>query len=111
MKEVSTVKRAMLDVAADPRASRLERIEASRLLMAAVGILVPSTMEPSKPDSKLAIQMQMARKVILEKMGLRRERTSRKNRKAYLVRKIKAAEAEQAATQTQGTTQETTTNE
>jgi hypothetical protein len=94
MKQLTTIKKAMDGILLDPKASRVERIEAARVAASCLGLLVPSGLDSEVP-TKLQIQLQAARRVIAEKLGLRRERISRKNRKAYLRRKIKALEAQQ----------------
>lgn len=91
----------MESIVTDPKATKLERIEAARVIAACFGLVVPSAMESREVPTKLQIQVQAARRTVLEKLGLKKAAEARRNRRKYLKRKIAALEAAQQETNEQ----------
>jgi len=75
---------AILD---DPRASRLEKIEAGRVAASVQGVLIPSPLDTAVP-TKLGTQLQLARKAIAERLFEQQSRKAIKNRRQYVRRRI-----------------------
>ena len=78
----------MLAIVEDPRASRIEKIEAAKVIAACSGILLPDTSE-ALLSTRQAVELRAARQAIAEKMQRRRERKRLENRRGYLRRKLR----------------------
>lgn len=81
------ITKAMEAILADPKASRLEKIEAGRIAASAQGVLIPSALDAGVP-TKLAAQLQLARRTIAEKLFEQRAKKVLKNRRQYVRRRI-----------------------
>ncbi|HEX4068184.1 MAG TPA: hypothetical protein VHZ09_19350 [Acidobacteriaceae bacterium] len=86
-KELRQISKAMAAVLSDPKASRLERIEAARVAASVAGVLIPSPLDVAVP-TKLGAQLQVARRVITEKLFEQRRKKAERNRKQYIRRRI-----------------------
>ena len=84
---LNQIQQAMAAIVDDPRASKLERIEAARVALACSGLLAPDPLDKSLP-TKLQIRLQAARAAIAEKLFEQREAKKLRNRKQYLQRRI-----------------------
>lgn len=93
--------KAMFDILNDPRASRLERLEAGRIIASLHGVLIPEGVNESTLSTKTIVQLKAAKTAIAEKMFKRREQRKKQNRRAYLRRRIAAIEASVPATEAQ----------
>lgn len=102
MTEIQRIKYAAWQIATDPRASRIERIEALKLVCAAKGILLPE-LDERFLSVKQITQLRRAKQALVEKALKRKERKRRANRKAYIRRRLKAeAQAESGPTPQEG---------
>ena len=88
MKGLKRLIEAMYAVLNDPRASRIERIEAGKVIAACSGILLPDTSE-ALLSTRQAVELRAARQAIAEKMQRRKERKRLENRRGYLKRKLR----------------------
>jgi hypothetical protein len=82
------LKLAMYAIVEDVRASRIERIEAAKVIAAVSGVLLPDTSEEFL-STRAAVQLRQAKEVIVTKMVARKERKRLENRRGYLKRKLK----------------------
>ena len=82
---------AMWNVLNDPRATRLERLEAGRIIAALHGILVTGIGE-SALSTKAAVQLRAAQAEIAERLFKRKQRRRGQNQRAYLRRQIRSLE-------------------
>ncbi len=85
---------AMFAIVEDPRASRIERIEAAKVIAACSGVLLPDTSE-TLLSTRQAVELRAARQAIAEKMQRRKERKRLENRRGYLRRKLRANQESQ----------------
>lgn len=79
---------AMYSIIANPRASRIEMIEAAKVIAACSGVLLPDTSE-ALLSTRQAVELRAARAEIAEKMRRRKERKRLENRRGYLRRKLR----------------------
>lgn len=79
---------AMYSIVEDPRASRIEKIEAAKVIAAIAGVLLPDVSE-GLLSTRQAVALRQAKKTIVEKMLARKERKRLENRRGYLRRKLK----------------------
>jgi hypothetical protein len=99
MTGLKKLKIAMFSIVEDPRASRVEKIEAAKVIAAIAGVLLPDTSE-ALLSTRSAIALRQAKTAIVEKMVKHKERKRLENRRGYLKRKLRALEAETPATET-----------
>ncbi len=90
MKGLKRLVEAMYAVIHDPRANRIERIEAAKVIAACSGVLLPDTSE-ALLFTRQAVELRQARQAIAEKMQRRKERKRLENRRTYLRRKLRQA--------------------
>src|SRR5437588_7312558 len=88
MNKLKQLTAAMFAIVLDPRAARIEKIEAGKLIAAIAGILLPDTNE-ALLSNRQAVELRLARQRIAEKMQRRRERKRLENRRHYLQRKLR----------------------
>jgi len=88
MKPLKQLTTAMFAIIEDPRASRIEKIEAGKVIAACAGVLVPDTSE-SFLSTRQAVELRQAKQAIVTKMLRRKERKRLENRRAYLRRKLR----------------------
>ncbi len=88
------LKLAMYAIVEDPRASRIEKIEAAKVIAAIAGVLLPDTSEEFL-STRQAVQLRQAKEAIVTKMLARKERKRLENRRGYLKRKLKPAQQEE----------------
>jgi hypothetical protein len=84
---------AMYSIVEDPRASRIEKIEAAKVIAAIAGVLLPDTSE-GLLSTRQAVALRQAKKTIVEKMLARKERKRLENRRGYLKRKLRPLAAQ-----------------
>jgi hypothetical protein len=87
---------AMFVVIEDVRASRIEKIEAAKVIAACSGILLPDTSETFL-STRQVVELRAARQAIVEKMQRRKERKRLENRRGYLKRKLHAQDQQPGA--------------
>jgi hypothetical protein len=87
------LKLAMYAIVEDVRASRIERIEAAKVIAAVSGVLLPDTSEEFL-STRAAVQLRQAKEAIVQKMVARKERKRLENRRGYLKRKLKPPQEE-----------------
>jgi hypothetical protein len=92
------LKLAMYAIVEDPRASRIERIEAAKVIAAIAGVLLPDTSEEFL-STRAAINLRQAKESIVQKMVARKERKRLENRRGYLKRKLKPQSEQPSTTQ------------
>jgi hypothetical protein len=92
--ELKQLAGAMWDILGDPRASRIERVEAAKVILSCHGCLLPDVNE-SFLSVRQITQLRALKQRTAEKVLKRRERRKRQNRRAYLRRQIKTLEAPQ----------------
>lgn len=100
MTELQRIKYAAWEIVTDPKANRIERIEALKLIAAAKGLLLPDVNEQWLSVRQVA-QLRRIKQQLVEQALARRERKKKANRKQYLRKRI--AELEEKETQTVGT--------
>src|SRR5690349_6581745 len=88
MKNITKLTAAMFAIVDDPRASRIEKIEAAKVIAACAGILLPDTSE-SFLSTRQAVELRQAKQAIVTRMQRQRERKRLENRRAYLRRKLR----------------------
>ena len=86
----------MWKVLTDPRASRLERLEAGRIIASLHGILVAGGLGESALSTRDAVALRAAQREIAEKLFKRKNQKKNQNRRRYLRRKIEALEVSAA---------------
>jgi hypothetical protein len=79
---------AMYSIIANPRASRIEAIEAAKVIAACSGVLLPDTNE-ALLSTRQAVELRAARAEIADKIRRRKERKRLENRRGYLKRKLR----------------------
>lgn len=79
---------AMFAIIEDPKSSRMHKILAAQIIAACAGVLVPG-IDGGLLSTRQAVQLDMAKKEIAEKMLRRREVKALQNRRAYLRRKLR----------------------
>lgn len=84
---LAQLKIAMFTIVEDPRASRIEKIEAAKVIAAIAGVLLPDTSE-GLLSTRQAVELRQAKAAIVEKMLKRKERKRLENRRGYLKRKL-----------------------
>lgn len=90
MRNVRTIVAAMSEIACDRRQKAILRIEASRIVLATKGVLVPTLGESAIQSAKGMAEYRLAQEEILKRVGARQERKRLKNKIQYLERKRKA---------------------
>jgi len=85
IRDLKLISRSMVGILEDPKASRLERLEAARVLASVNGVLLPSALDPALP-SKVVARLALARQAITQKLFEAREKKAAKNRRQYLKR-------------------------
>ena len=91
----------MWKVLLDPRATRLERLEAGRIIAALYGVLAPSGMGEGALSTKAVAQLRAARAEIAERLFKRKQQKRKQNQRAYVRRQIREL---QQNTETNGST-------
>jgi hypothetical protein len=81
----------MWKVLLDPRATRLERLEAGRIIAALHSVLVASGLGGGL-STKAAVQLQAARAEIAERLFRRKQQKRGQNQRAYVRRQIREQE-------------------
>jgi hypothetical protein len=99
--EIERIKCAAWEIIADPKANRIERLEALKLIAACKGLLLPDINEQWLSVRQVA-QLRRIKQQLVEKVLARKERKQRVNRKQYIKRRIAELEA-QKETETIGT--------
>jgi hypothetical protein len=82
----------MWKVLLDPRATRLERLEAGRIIAALYGVLAPSGMGEAALSTKAVAQLRAARAEIAERLFKRKRQKRGQNQRAYVRRQIRELE-------------------
>jgi hypothetical protein len=85
---LNQLKMAMLGIVEDPRASRIEKIEAAKVFAACAGVLLPDTSE-TMLSTRQAVELRQAKQAIADRMQRRKERKRLENRRGYLKRKLR----------------------
>jgi hypothetical protein len=93
--ELKQLAGAMWAILRDPRASRIERVEAAKVILSCHGCLLPDVNE-SFLSIRQITQLRALKQRTAERVLKQKERRKRQNRRAYLRRQIKALEAPQA---------------
>jgi hypothetical protein len=93
--EIQQIKDVAWGIIADPRATRIERLEALKLIAATRGLLIPELDERWLTVRQIAGLRRIKRDMV-ERVLKQKARKARANRKAYLRRRIRELEAEQA---------------
>ncbi|HZQ90368.1 MAG TPA: hypothetical protein VFA60_01090 [Terriglobales bacterium] len=78
----------------DTRSTRIEKLEALKLIAACKGVLL-AELDERWLTVKQVCQLRQAKQQIVERVLRKKERRKRANRRAYLRRAIRAAEAQQ----------------
>lgn len=91
---------AMFGILEDPRSTRLERLEAGRIIAALYSVLVPSGIGEALLSQKQIVQLRAAREAIAEKLFKKKERKKAQNRRGYIRRRL--TELAQTPEQTNG---------
>jgi hypothetical protein len=89
--ELQKIREEAWRIVLEPRASRVERLEALKLIAACKGVLLPD-IDERWLSAKQVCQLREAKRALLEKALQRREQRRRANRKHYLRRTIAALE-------------------
>jgi hypothetical protein len=98
--EVQRIAEAAWEIVRDPRSSRIERLEALKLIAGCKGVLLPDINERWLSVRQVA-QLRRVRQELVEK-ALRRKAARRKqNARAYIRRRLRELEQPQAALITQ----------
>lgn len=92
--ELRRVSDTAWSIIAHPHASRLEKIEALKLIAACKGVLLPDINEQFLTAKQVA-QLRIAKRTLVEKALKRKERKRKANRKQYVRRRLKALEPEE----------------
>ena len=79
-------------IVADPRASRIEKLEGLKLIAASRGVLLPDVDERWLTVRQVC-QLRQAKQALLEKVLRKKAVRKRANRRQYIKRQIRAAEA------------------
>jgi len=74
----------MWKVLLDPRATRLERLEAGRIIAALYGVLAPSGIGEAALSTKAVAQLRAARVEIAERLFKRKRQKRGQNQRAYV---------------------------
>lgn len=82
----------MWKVLLDPRATRLERLEAGRIIAALHGVLVASGIGEAGLSAKAVAQLRAARTEIAERLFRRKQQKRGQNQRAHLRRQIRKLE-------------------
>lgn len=90
-KELKEVSAAMWAVIRDPKASRIERIEAGKIILSCHGCLIPDVNEEWL-SARQIVKLRVLKQGIVERVLRRKDRRKRQNRRAYLRRQIRKAE-------------------
>lgn len=98
MRGLKRLVQAMYAIVEDPRASRIEKIEAAKVVAACAGVLLPDTSE-GLLSTRSAIALRQAKAAIVDKMVKHKERKRLENRKGYLKRKLRALQAAETPSQ------------
>lgn len=101
MTELQRIKCAAWEIITDPKANRIERIEALKLIAAAKGLLLPDVNEQWLSVRQVA-QLRRIKQQLVEKVLARRQRKQKANRRQYLRKRIAVLEG-QKEIQTVGT--------
>ncbi len=99
-KELMPVRDAIFAILADPRSNRVERIECAKVLLSLYGQFVPDVDERWLSVRQLTELRRFKHQAVEKVLKLKR-----KNRKAYLKRRLKELEAKQQNQQSQEITQ------
>lgn len=94
----------MWKVLLDPRATRLERLEAGRIIAALYGVLAPSGIGEAALSTKAVAQLRAARAEIAERLFKRKRQKRGQNQRAYVRRQIRHLEQRQQNTEESGST-------
>jgi hypothetical protein len=86
----------MWEVLLDPRATRLERLEAGRIIAALYGVLAPSGIGEAALSTKAVAQLRAARAEIAERLFRRKQQKRGQNQRAYVRRQIRHLEQQQS---------------
>jgi hypothetical protein len=81
-------------VVLDTRASRIEKLEAAKVICACKGVLIPEVNEEWL-SAKQIVQLRRLKHELVQKALKRKEMKKRKNRRAYLRRQIRTLEAQE----------------
>ena len=93
--ELKNLNLEMWKILHDPRATRLERLEAARIVASVLGVLVPSGIGEAALSQKQIVQLRAARQAIADRLFKKKEQKRLQNRRSYLRRQIAKAEAAQ----------------
>lgn len=94
----------MWKVLLDPRATRLERLEAGRIIAALYGVLAPSGIGEAALSTKAVAQLRAARVEIAERLFKRKRQKRGQNQRAYVRRQIRHLEQQSNNTEENGST-------
>src|SRR5579862_7275812 len=92
--ELRRIADAAWQIALDAKASRIEKLEALKLVAAAKGVLLPE-LDERWLTVRQVTQLRQAKQQLVERVLRKKARRKRENRKAYLRRQIKTLEAAQ----------------
>src|SRR5262245_16608167 len=95
MTELQKIKDAAWQIVADPRANRIERLDALKLVAGCKGVLLPDINEKWLTVRQVT-QLRRIRQDLVEKALRKKARKQRENRRAYLRKRIRELEAQQA---------------
>jgi hypothetical protein len=90
-RELKELSGLMWAVIGDAKASRIERIEAAKIVLSCYGCLIPDVNE-TWLSARQIVKLRTLKQGIVEKVLRRKERRKRQNRRAYLRRRIREAE-------------------
>lgn len=93
-RDLRPVAAAMSAILVDPRASRLERVEAAKVVLSCHGCLLPDVNESFLSVREIT-QLRRMREDTVRKVLGRKEKKKYQNRRAYIRRKIRSMEAQQ----------------
>ncbi len=79
-------------IVVDPRANRIERLEALKLIAACKGVLLPN-LDERWLSVRQVCQLRHVKQQLVEKVLLRKARKKKANRKQYIKRRLKKLEA------------------
>jgi hypothetical protein len=96
--ELQRIKCAAWEIITDPKANRIERIEALKLIAAAKGLLLPDVNEQWLSVRQVA-QLRRIKQQLVEKVLARKERKKKANRRQYLRKRIAVLEGQKETTE------------
>jgi len=93
--QLKPIAQAMSAILADPRASRIERIECAKVLLSCHGQFIPDVDEKWLSVRQLT-QLRMLKQEVAERILRRKAARKRQNKSAFLRRKIRVLKVKQA---------------